>query len=183
MAHILNGTLPIVNVDYLVGGSAPNRRDDVMLVQGLLLTWAWDTELSASERNGTPSTAKDIDLNAFRVDGHFGQATRNLLRAWVADSRAKGNSAEGWVMPQRLKAMSSPNGYRFMGALGGLDMAYLADIDTPEIKRDQGRVDTARGTYQRYGLFCLGWHVPPELAASLAHRRMKPQYTPREIDI
>lgn len=170
MAHILNATSPVVNVDYPVGGSAPNRRDDVMLVQGLLLTWAWNLELSDCR----PNPVKDIDLNAFRVDGNFGDRTKALLRLYVSRIRASGGSAEGWIMPLHIEVLRS-QGKPFKAWTGSRAINVLVEVPMLVPK---GAVDTARGTYQRYGLFCLGWDMPPTLAASLSHRRSKPHFTP-----
>ena len=173
MAFILTSTSPCVNVDYPVGGGAPNRSDDVMLVQGLLLSWAWWTELSFK---GKANAVRKFDVNSFKIDGHFGPKTRALLRLFVTHRRAVGASAEGWVFPMHIEIYRS-KGKTFKVQTGSVDLSWLT-LEVPAIHEGHGFVDTARGKYARYGLYCVGWDMPPRLAASLAHHRSTPHYVP-----
>ena len=178
MAFVLTSTSPTVNVDYPVGGSAPNRADDVMLVQGLLLSWAWYVELSASTRH--PANAvKNFDLNAFKVDGHFGAQTKALLRLYVKTRRSQGISAEGWVMPAHIEIVGTKKPFKL--DTGSVDRSNLTDMGRLDMSQSSGFVDTARGKYARYRLQCIGWHMPSRLAASLARHRSKPHYVPPKL--
>ncbi len=178
MAHILSSSSPTVNIDYPVGAGATNRRDDVMLVQGLLLTWAWERQLFATEHGGS-NPVKAFDLNAFRVDGHFGDKTRQLLRLYA--TRRPGVRLGGsWIDPLHIEVIQSA-GKPFNYQTGSNVLGDLAQVSLFFLP---GYVDTARGKYQPFGLFCLGWDMPPTLAASLARRQSKPHYTlTPQIDI
>ncbi len=173
MAFVLTSTSAVVNVDYPVGGGAPNRPDDVMLVQGLLLSWAWWTELSSA---GKANAVRKFDVNSLKIDGHFGPQTRALLRLFVTNRRAHGGSAEGWVFPMHIETVRS-GGKPFKLQAGGVDLSWLT-LEVPAMHQGKGFVDTARGKYARYGLYCVGWAMPPRLAASLAQLRSKPHYVP-----
>ncbi len=184
MAFILNSTCPCVTVDYPVGPGAENRRDDVMLVQGLLLTWAWNTELGPSA-----AMLKGCDLNAITVDGHYGPKTKELHHRAILSGRRSDNpelrNTKFHVMPEHTQRIGKQaDGKPFVHATGP-DQGLLSMLrGVAMFARADGIVDAARGKYARFGLICVGWSVPPLLAASLNHFRMRPHYVaPRLIDI
>ena len=176
MAFVLTSISPCVNVDYPVGGSAPNRPDDVMLVQGLLLTWAWFWQLSGTVKGKAANPVKHFDVNSFKIDGHFGPQTRALLRLFVTNRRSGGGSATGWVFPLHIE-IHRARGKTYKVQTGGVDLSWLT-LEVPAMMDGGGYVDTARGKYARYGLICLGWDMPPRLATSLAQQRSRPHYVP-----
>ena len=172
MAFILSGEkCSYANIDYPVGLGAPNKHDDVALVQGLLMTWTWQHILDGPKSDG----ANTIDINTFKLDGRFGHETHVLLRTFTAEQRVSLKSP-GWVMPLHIKR------YKYKTRKGGFDMACGEDallellVDTPLLMLGTDMVDSARGKYQRNGVFCLGWQMPPFLAVSLSHHRGKALY-------
>ena len=170
MAFIIHGKhFNSANIDFPVGRGAPNKHDDVALVQGLLITWTWLNTLSSWGSAG----AKTFDINAFKLDGYFGHQTNVLLRTFAAAQRVSLKSP-GWVMPMHAESVKSGNG-RVVLPLGSDAMSTLL-YETPAMLLGTDMFDTAHGKYQSYGVFCLGWHMPPLLAASLSRRRAQPLY-------
>lgn len=156
----------VPSLDYPVGHGAPNRRDDVMLVQLLLYN-----AITSSCYEKSPlfhlrhSLDAHVDFARWSHDGVFGHNTARALQNFVL-LRAQGLQLEhaGWVLPIQ-GGMTMSSGFRkdqrnaFLALYRDGNGAFNAVNDSEDV-------------YERLpGIACIGCRPPALLKQALANSR------------
>lgn len=164
---------PTPNIDFPVGMGAPNHRDDVMLVQALMIS-------AVIYANQDTNRSVDISLSGFHVDGLYGPRTQKALGELAARNGyafTNRSNGRGWIMPLRSQAgllYDSHDAMQYLAWHAVLSQWYGGEDSPP----GSGYSDADRGVplsslpgFEMYAL-----DMPPELRHALMRPRKVARY-------